>query len=138
MAKTAKPVKRRLKNPETFREKSLKASVESAKPGLISKFLVILGRVIKPTINLVSRTFQSLNKVQPFKFIFKLFHYLGLAIAPPYLRSSFVELKQVSWPNRLVSRQLTTAVLIFAIVFGTVVAIVDYGLDKIFRNILLK
>lgn len=133
-----KPVKRRIKNPETFREKSQKASVDSDKLSLYGKLKAMLGKVIKPAINLVKTVFHRLNGVQPFKFIFKLLHWLGLAIAPPYIRSSLVELKQVTWPTRPKSRQLTTAVLIFAIVFGTVVAIVDYGLDKLFRNILLK
>lgn len=134
----SKPVKRRVKNPETFREKSLKASVDSGKPSLAGKITAVLGKIVKPLINLVENVFHKLNRVQPFRFIFKLLRLVGLVIAPPYIRSSLVELKQVSWPTRLISRQLTSAVLIFAVVFGIVVAIVDYGLDKIFRNILLK
>lgn len=133
-----KPVKRRVKNPETFREKSLKASVDSDKLSLAGKIIAMLGKIIKPVINLFKAVFHKLNKIQSFRFIFKLLHWIGLVIAPPYIRSSLVELKQVSWPSRLTSRQLTTAVLIFAVVFGIVVAIVDYGLDKLFRTILLK
>jgi preprotein translocase SecE subunit len=48
------------------------------------------------------------------------------------------ELRLVTWPNWKQSRQLTFAVLVFAVIFGAAIAVVDYGLDKVFRNILLK
>lgn len=134
----AKQAKRRLKNPETFREKSLKVTENSQKTStshlLKSKAKPLFVVIFKP----VKSVFVRLNKIQPFKFIFKILRVLGLVLVPTYLRTSLVELKEVTWPNRLKSRQLTTAVLIFAVAFGIVVAIVDYGLDKLFRNILLK
>jgi preprotein translocase SecE subunit len=63
---------------------------------------------------------------------------LGKVLFPAYLRNSWQELRLVTWPNWKQSRQLTSAVLIFAIIFGAVIALVDYGLDKVFRSILLK
>lgn len=134
----AKSPKRRVKNPETFREKSLKAAEANNKPGVTTRLRSRGSKITNPVFKPVIGLFTRLNKIQPFKFIFKLFRWLGLVIAPPYVRSSWVELKQVTWPNRLKSRQLTWAVLVFAIVFGITVAIVDYGLDKAFRHILLK
>jgi preprotein translocase SecE subunit len=47
------------------------------------------------------------------------------------------ELRQVTWPDRKQSRQLTLAVVMFATVFGIVVAILDYGLDKAFKKVFL-
>jgi len=138
MAEAPKRTKRIVKNPETFREKSIKASVANDKPGVAKRIKSRSGKLTNPIWKPVKGLFIKLNKVQPFKFIFKLFRLLGLIIAPKYVRTSWIELKQVTWPNRLKSRQLTSAVLIFAIVFGTAVALVDYGLDKLFRHILLK
>jgi preprotein translocase SecE subunit len=56
---------------------------------------------------------------------------------PKYFREAWAEVKQVTWPNRRESLKLTSAVLIFTIVFGLIITITDYGLDKIFRKVLL-
>jgi preprotein translocase subunit SecE len=55
-----------------------------------------------------------------------------------FFRGSFQELRQVTWPTRREGRRLTTAVIIFSVVFGLLIAIVDYGLDKLFKQVLLK
>jgi preprotein translocase SecE subunit len=57
---------------------------------------------------------------------------------PKYFRNSWQELKQVTWPGRKETWQLTFAVFIFAIIFSIMIAITDYGLDKLFRKVLLK
>lgn len=59
-------------------------------------------------------------------------------LVPPYFRNSWKELKQVTWPSRKETWQLTFAVFVFAIVFGALITITDYGLDKLFRKVLLK
>ncbi len=59
-------------------------------------------------------------------------------ITPKYFVEAWKELRLVTWPNRKETTKLTLAVVIFAISFGVVVAVVDYGLDKIFRSLLLK
>jgi len=63
---------------------------------------------------------------------------IGRFLTPKYFSNSWKELRQVSWPDRRQTAKLTFAVIIFAIVFGIIIAIVDYGLDKLFREILLK
>lgn len=64
--------------------------------------------------------------------------WLGRHIIPRYFRHSYQELKLVSWPNRKESRQLTSAVIIFAIVFGFFITVLDYGLDKVFKKVFLR
>ncbi|MCA9332875.1 preprotein translocase subunit SecE [Candidatus Saccharibacteria bacterium] len=59
-------------------------------------------------------------------------------VTPKFFVEAWRELKLVSWPNRKETTQLTTAVLLFAVVFGVIIAIVDYGLDKVFERLLLK
>jgi preprotein translocase subunit SecE len=63
---------------------------------------------------------------------------LGRILGFSYIRGSWQELKSVTWPTRREGFRLTSAVIIFSIIFGALIAVVDYGLDKLFRQILLK
>jgi preprotein translocase SecE subunit len=63
---------------------------------------------------------------------------LGRHLIPRYFRSAFHELRLTTWPTRKQSRQLTLAVVIFSVVFGIFVSLLDYGLDKLFKEILVK
>ena len=63
---------------------------------------------------------------------------LGRILGFTYIRSSWRELQQVTWPTRREGRRLTTAVIIFSVIFGALIAIVDFGLDKLFKHVLLK
>ncbi len=57
---------------------------------------------------------------------------------PSYFRNSFKELRGVKWPSRKETTQLTIAVFVFAIIFGAIITVTDYGLDKLFKKLLLK
>ncbi len=122
-----KPKRRVVKNPETFRERAVKAGEASGKPGSRARAADTGSKVFGPIATPFRRVFQ----LKPFRII-------GKVLLPAYFRNSWHELRQVTWPSWKQSRQLTFAVLIFAIVFGALIATVDYGLDKLFRNILLK
>lgn len=69
---------------------------------------------------------------------FRIIRLLGRIIFPRYFRDSWHELRLVTWPNRRQSWRLTYAVIIFSVIFGGLVAIVDYGLDKLFKELILK
>lgn len=60
------------------------------------------------------------------------------SVVPPFLKGAWKELKLVKWPDRKETTKLTIAVFTFAITFGVIIALTDYGLDKLFRSILLK
>ncbi len=126
-AKTAAKAKRRVKNPETFRERAMKANEADSKSGRPSGGKRARRKILSP----VAAPFKRVLRLKPFRII-------GKVIVPVYLRNSWQELRKVTWPSWKESRQLTFAVLIFAVVFGALIATVDYGLDKVFRNILLK
>ena len=138
MDKAVQPKKRRIKDPESFRQIAQKTITEkttkrSKKPShkLLSKF--------KNKVSVVFRTsFNKLNKLPVFKQFFKLVRLLGLILIPRYVRNSFQELKGVTWPSFKESLRLTYAVIIFAVVFGVSIALVDYGLGKVFKTLLLK
>lgn len=125
----AKPKNRIVKKAETVREIAEKSSQNSVQkePGVIRLTL----RYIGTPFRWVGRGLAKIGHKQPFKFI-------GHVLWPAYFRNSWKELRQVTWPNRRESTQLTTAVIIFATIFGVMIALVDYGLDKLFKQVLLK
>jgi preprotein translocase SecE subunit len=55
-----------------------------------------------------------------------------------YIIDSWSELRGVTWPTFKQSVRLTGAVIIFSIIFGLLIAVVDFFLDKVFKQILLK
>ena len=64
--------------------------------------------------------------------------FIGRILGFGYFRKSAQELKEVTWPTFRESRRLTTAVIVFSVVFGALIAIADYGLDKLFKQLFLK
>jgi preprotein translocase SecE subunit len=126
--------KRRVRNPETFRERAVKATAENDKPPRRRPIRSSFSTFFRP----IGRTLTRIFSVQPFKSVKWLAKLIGKIVFPTYFRNSARELKLVQWPNWKQSRQLTFAVLAFAVVFGAAIAGVDYGLDKVFKAILLK
>lgn len=123
---TKKPTRRLRAPAQSVRQQGEKAQATADKPAKPRRLHRVRKTARKP--------FTFLGKVfnrQPFTFI-------GRILYPKFLRNAFAELRLVTWPNRKTSRQLTFAVLAFALVFGVVVAGVDYALDKLFKLILLK
>lgn len=125
--KPSKTTKRRLRPATTtVREKAEKAQTNTDKPAR--------KQPVRKAATRASRPFKRVGKAfdrQPFRFI-------GRILYPRFLRNAIKELRLVTWPDRKQTRQLTFAVLMFAVVFGVTIAIVDYGLDKLFRAIILK
>jgi preprotein translocase SecE subunit len=113
----AEQKKRRIKQAQTVREQTkAKTEPKSAK----------------------KRRIRSATKaaVKPLR-VFGFLRFLRFLV-PKYFKNSWNELKQVTWPSRKETWKLTLAVFIFAIMFGLLVGVVDYGLDKIFKRILLN
>jgi preprotein translocase SecE subunit len=133
-AKNSQPNKRRVKNPETFRERANKSSTKLPKTNSPSKASSALSKVFKPIRKSLKSFFSS-----PVFRIFRLpLKILSKVLLLGYFAGSLEELKQVTWPSWPLSRRLTYAVLSFAIVFGASIAGVDWVLGKIFKNLLLK
>jgi preprotein translocase SecE subunit len=129
--KSAKSKRRIVKNPETFRERAIKAVEASEQPKRTHRVMQAAGRFIGPVFRPVGRGLRAF-------FGLKAIRLLGRIVFPRYFRNSWAELRLVTWPNWRESRQLTFAVLVFAVVFGAAIAGVDWGLDKVFRQLLLK
>lgn len=125
----AKPKRRVVKKAETVRQVAEKNqhSVSPKKQGVLG----MAGRYIAAPFKIIGRPFKKLGR-------FKVFRIIGLILVPPYFRNSWRELKQVTWPKGRESWQLTSAVIIFSVIFGAIIAAVDFGLDKVFKEVLLK
>ena len=133
MADDEQVVKRRLRTPpETMRERTAKLQNQSEKN--TSKFAKALASLWWGFTWPIRALGRQIAKLERFKF----FRIIGYILLPPYIRNSWRELKQVSWPNASQTLRLTYAVLVFSIIFGVVVAIIDFGLDKLFKEFIIK
>ncbi len=130
--------KRIVKNPETFRERAIKASESGDKPKRGTRLKTATGKVAKPVLRPVSKAGSKVINFKPFRIFRKPLRIIGKILVPVYLRDSWKELRLVVWPNWKQSRDLTFAVLVFATIFGVIVAAVDFGLDRLFKDVLLK
>ena len=107
-----------------------KAQAKNDQPKKRGPIRLALSYIAAP-FKFVGRKLAWLGHKQPFK-------WLGHFLWPSYFRKSWEELKQVTWTTRRETLQLTGAVLIFSAIFGVLIAIVDYGLDKAFKQLLLN
>lgn len=124
---SAKSKRRLVKKAETVREKAEKATQDSKQPRRLSATRAKAGAPFRAA----GRGLKKAGRVKPLKI-------LGFIIVPPYFRNSWKELRQVTWPKFRLSLRLTFAVIGFAVVFGALVALLDFGLDKVFKEVLLK
>lgn len=129
-----KTTKRRLRAPsQTVREQAEKAQADADKPVRTRRLKAAAASTRKP-FGKAARLFNY----QPFKTIALIGKIIGRILVPKFVRNAFRELRLVTWPDRKKTRQLTFAVLAFAIVFGVIITVVDYGLDKLFKSLILK
>ena len=139
MANTSKGAspKRKL---ETVRERSENTPVNKSR---VRKVAMTAKKASGP-LRAVGRFLSKL--AHPFKFLLAPFRtkparfvgrILNKVLLINYFMSAWKELKQVTWPGRKETRQLTLAVFVFATVFGLMVTLTDYGLDKVFKKVIL-
>lgn len=118
--KSSKKVRKlRAAAPETVRERSNAAGDKPAKR-----------RPVRGAL----RRFFGLGFWKPFRVVGRV---LSRFLIPPYFKNSWRELQMVTWPDRRTTLRLTYAVIIFSIIFGVLVALVDFGLDKLFKKVIL-
>lgn len=117
--KTAKPKKRRVvKEAATVREQvEINRAAKVKERGIIGQTLYYIS--------------------WPFRMVGRGIKKIGHYVVPGYFKKSWEELKQVTWPSWKDTFKLTLAVIIFSVVFGVLITAVDYGLDKVFRKVLI-
>lgn len=127
--------KRVLKKAETVRDKASKKTGVAPKPRRLHKAVTTAKRPLGAVKRIGKKEFHPVklpdNKVG--RFLTN-----NRRVTPSFFREAWAELRQVKWPNRKETAKLTIAVFIFAITFGVLIAVVDFGLDKLFHQLLLK
>lgn len=123
---------RRLRQaPQTMRERAVSATNQQPKPNRVRK----VARKAGTPFRAVGRQLGKLHIWKPFRVAGRI---LARIVVPRYVRNSFKELRMVTWPTRRQTLQLTTAVILFSVTFGVVVALFDFGLDKLFKQVILR
>ena len=131
-SQSEKRTKRRVKPVETVRQQREKQlGSTQTKPRRVRRFFRWLFTPFRWFGGL--KVWQA-KWFKPFRWVGRMLSYVLLI---PYFKASFQELKLVTWPNWKLSWRLTWAVLVFSVFFGVLLAVVDYGLDKLFRKIIL-
>ena len=126
--------RKRLIKSESMRDKSDKAVSRSAKPRRLKSTARAIGR---PIVAARQNAKKEYYVVQPRESGFTGFLTKKRRWTPGYFRSSFKEVRQVTWPTRKETWKLVVSVFLFSLIFGMVIAIVDYGLDKLFKRAFL-
>lgn len=137
MAEDNKPKRRPvIKKTETLRQRAVRVTADAGKPKKrrihatatrASQPFRRLHRIGKKTIHLPmpnNRFGRVMNK--------------RVTFFPSFFKKAWGELRQVEWPSNKTTARLTFAVFMFSLVFGALIAIVDFGLDKIFRKVFLQ
>lgn len=125
--------KRQLRKPQTVRERAEKSTVEK-KPRRIKRAGTSAIKPLKAAARVGRKEYylpMPDNKVGRFLNKRRTFF-------PKYFKESWQELKQVVWPDRRTTLKLTFAVFLFAIFFGIFITVLDYGLDKLFKKLILS
>lgn len=134
MAEETKPTKRSKKT-ETLRERTAR----------VSKVAEPKTRRIRKTASAVEKPFRAAHRIG------KKTYYLPMPnnrlgrvmnkhvrFYPYFFVEAWRELRQVQWPTAKQTVRLAWAVFIFSLLFGSLVALVDFGLDKVFKYVFIK
>ena len=129
----AEAKKRRIRKIETVREKTEKATKTAPKP-----------RRVRRTASVAAKPFKAAHRVGRKEFYLpmpdtRLGRFLNKrrSLTPRFLKDAWNELRQVTWPSNKETLKLTFAVMMFALVFGGLIWVTDYGLENLFRKVLI-
>ena len=133
-----KPKRRRRKAPEiikhkkTLRERNKSAAVAKEKPKRARKVASSVFKPVTKVKNFLKTEFHVLPRSSKPGFFSK-----SRRMTPSYFVDSIAELKNVTWPGRKETWKLVFAVFVFAMILGLFISVLDFGLDKIFRKVIL-
>ncbi len=123
------------KEPETIRQKAEKESVKRTKPTKASK---IKQKVNKPLSTLRKVAAKEYHPIKaPDKKGLRVLN-KKVYFIPGFIKNSWKELRQVTWPSKKDAARLTFAVIIFSIFFAIFVQILDFLFSKLVKEIILR
>lgn len=135
MAEAPKKKRRVIKKSETVRERAAKAAAQpEAKPRRIKQTASKVGRPLKAAHRVGQKEiYLPMPDNRAGRFLNK-----RRRATPRFFRDAWAEVRQVTWPTARETAKLTGAVFVFAVGFSLIIAVVDYGLDKVFKQLLLQ
>lgn len=129
-----KKKKRIIKKSESVRERAAKKAEDSGKTTKARRVVRSASKPLSGASKAGRKEFHPIKLPDN-----KLGALLGKRVrfVPKYFRNAWQEIKLVEWPTARETSKLTFAVIVFALAFGLIVYVVDKGLDKVFRELLL-
>lgn len=131
--KSKSTTKTRIRKVETVRERAEKSQKEATQPKRLRK---VGGKVATPVKSALAFGKKEFYLPMPDNRVGRFLN-KRRSLMPRYFINAWQELRQVVWPTGRETTKLTIAVFVFAIIFGVVIAVVDYGLDYIFKEVIL-
>lgn len=125
LVKSIKPVKK-----ISMRDNASKSRAAAAKPKKVRR---AASAASKPVGKIGRALTTELHVITPKK---ETFFTRSRSLTPRYVKNSYTELRQVSWPNWGQTWRLSFAVFIFAIALGTFISAVDFGLERLLKEII--
>lgn len=123
------------KKKTSMRESSAKTRAKAEKPKRVRKAASAAKRPVSSVGSALTKEFHLLganNDKRDEKFLTK-----SRKLTPGYFRSAWAEMKFVTWPGRKETWRLVFAVFVFAIVLGVLIAVLDYALERLLREVIL-
>ena len=119
----------------SMRESKAKTRAKAEKPHRVRKAASAAKRPVSSVGSALTKEFHlpgANNDKRNEKFFTK-----SRKLTPGFFRGALAEMKFVTWPGRKETWRLVFAVFVFAIVLGTLIAVLDYALDRLLREIIL-
>lgn len=129
-SKSNKKDAKSVKPKSSMRDSAAKSRAKAEKPKKVRK---AASAAKKPVSKVGAALTKEFHVIEPKNGFFT----KSRKVTPKYFSSAWAELRQVTWPGRKETWRLVFAVFIFAIVLGTVIAVLDYGLEKLLREVIL-
>ncbi|MFT4532404.1 MAG: preprotein translocase SecE subunit [Candidatus Saccharimonadales bacterium] len=121
-----------VKKKSTMRESAAKTRASQSKPKRVRKAAEAVSKPVSATGAALTQEFHLFERKEGGNFYTK-----SRKLSPAFMRNSWLEIKQVTWPGRRETWRLVFSVFLFAIAMGTIIAVLDYGLEKVLREIIL-
>lgn len=119
------------KKKSSMRESAAKSRESAAKPKRVRKAASAATRPVGKAGKALTTEYHILGKKD------SNFFTRSRKLTPRYFREAWKELKNVTWPGRSETWRLVFAVFIFSIVLGLFIAVLDYGLERLLREVIL-
>jgi preprotein translocase SecE subunit len=119
---------------KTMRASAAKSRADAAKPRRVRKAAGAAGKPVSAIGKALTTEYHLNERSDKHD---KSFFAKSRSLTPSYFSNAWKELRQVTWPGFKETWRLVFAVFIFAIIMGAGIAALDYGLEKLLREVIL-